>query len=419
MRISRRTPAARPVKKLVRKPMRSFRVPKLALRRWHKAAAGLLVLAVLVLWIFGALVLPEATVFVQARGEPVTRDFEIHVDKEALRSDTGDLVIPGTYIEKEVSGKNTFATTGTKNVGKKASGFVYIYNFSKNSMVLRAGTTVLTAGGKEYYFVQDIGNIRPTARIGLEDEEIDPSSLIAPVAVVAAAAGEQFNLPKGARLEIQNEVFGKQPRILYAVASENISGGSSKQVRVATAADIEGSFTSLNSQLVGNVKAEVLAEHPGLKLRDNAAMSEILEKQTLAAEGKEISEFETSMKIRFKALAYSEEEIKKIVVERIKLLLPSDKTLDEDTQRVQSGFADVSLADGRGVLASHFEGHVVYKINPGDLTAKLRGHTAAEIKEILLSRPEIRSVAEIRFYPFWVKKAPKFEKNIKIQVLTP
>lgn len=384
--------------------------------KWMKPVAGLMVLVVLAL-AAGYVFLPEATIQVTARSEPVTRDLSIRVDKNLAASAADDLAVPGKFIEIEVTGKKTAASTGSKNVGKKASGFVLIYNFSKTTLILKAPTTVLTSGGRKYFFTQDVGGIRPTARIGLEDEEVDPTSLIAPVPLAAEGPGEEYNLQAGTRLEIENEAFGSQPKLLYAIVVEDISGGSTKQLPVVAQSDIDNSYDLLFKEIVEKTRTEMVEQNPGFKILDNALAADTVEKQTSAQAGDEAAEFQSTMKLKVRILAFDETEILELVTQRIKRLLPETKILITEGERIQSQFANVNLDNGTGILVTHFEGQIFYRLDEAELLEKVKGKTVDEIREILLSQPEINSI-EIELAPFWVKRAPKLKGKTKIEVLT-
>ena len=358
-------------------------------------------------------VLPEAKLTLSVRSEPVTRDLEIKVDANRAEASSEELVVSGKFVDREIVGSKAGAATGSKNVGKTASGFVSIYNFSKTTLVLKAATTVLTINGKKYFFTQDVGGIRPTAKIGLEDQEVDQTSLIPPVPLVAAGPGEEYNLPKGARLEIENEVFGKQPKALYAIAADGITGGSTREIKVVTQNDIDNAFTALSQILIGKARIELMEKNPKIKLQDNSVNTEVLEKQTAAVPGNEQAEFDVHMKVKIRALVYDESEVQKIISERISRLLPEGRALKPDAQRLTSHFSSVDLPHGQGVLSNHFEGDIIYHVDKNELVEKIRGKTVEEIRDILLSRPEIDQV-EISLTPFWVKKVPSLRSRIDI-----
>ena len=404
LKIEKKIEEAGPTPRKIRRPR----------RKWPKIAALMLLAIILLLWFISFYVLPEARIEVVARSEPVARDFEIRVDKNQAEPNFAELAIPGKILEVELEDTKTSAATGAKNIGQKASGFVYLYNFSKTTLILKAATTELSANGRKYFFTQDVANIRPTALIGLEDQEVDPSSLIPPVPVAAEAAGPEYNLPKNARLEISNEAFGQNPKTLYAVA-EDISGGTTKEVKVVTQNDISRAYQSLSDDLIRRAKHELLEKY-GAKALDNAMAADVLEPRASASAGTEASEFQVSAKVRVRAFVFDEREVKSIVVQRIKRLLPENKVLEEgESARFSTQFANVSLEQGLGILIARYEGRIIYQVDREGLVGKLKGKNVEEMKEILLSRPEVES-AKIKFYPFWVKRAPKLAGKIKLEV---
>lgn len=356
-------------------------------------------------------ILPEATIRIVPKNEALTRDLEVRVDKNQIAADAAALVIPGKVAEQEINKSSKFSATGRKNIGRVASGFVNIYNLSKTNLILKKDTTVLeSSSGRRYYFTQDVGNIRPTAFIGLQDQEIDSSSLIPPVPVVAADPGEQYNLPSDARLEIRNEAFGYQPKVLYAAAADAISGGTTQEIKVVSEKDVNAALATLQEEILKDAKREI-------KFLDNAVNLQILDQAVSVPVGTETAEFEGAMKAQIKGLVFAEEDLLEIFKKRLQRLLPENKNLlNHERTKVTASFLSADLAAGAGVLAAHFEGMIVYQLNPQEILARVRGKTAEEIGEILLSRPEVKEV-EVRFSPFWVKQAPKLAKKIYLKVV--
>lgn len=368
-------------------------------------AAGLT--AFLIVAILGWLVLPHATVAVRPRSETVTRDLEVRVSTDQAAADSAQLVVPGRLVADEISGSKTVAASGARNVGQKASGFVYIYNFSKTTLILRAQTTTLVAGGRKYFFTQDAPGIRPTALLGLTDQEVDPTSLTAPVPVVADGPGEEYNLGGSSRLEIQNEAFGSNPKTLYAVTTDDgLRGGSTKEIKIIKDEDIKNGYQALTAELSAKAKEKF----------DGFLETEAAEPAATGVAGQEAAEFTVSEKLKVRGLVFSEADVLAVARARVGRLLPPQKELlAGENQRMQAQFKEADLKEGRGVLAVHFEGEIIYRLDRDELLQKVRGKSAAEITELLLSRPEIAEV-NVQLRPFWVKKAPKWGKNITIDI---
>ncbi|HYE22053.1 MAG TPA: hypothetical protein VD998_00505, partial [Verrucomicrobiae bacterium] len=213
---------------------------------------------ILVVAVFGlAVLLPKAEITVYARSEPVTRDLEISVDRNAKGIDHTKLIIPGEVITKELSHTKTFQTSGIKKVGEKATGSVVIYNFTKNTLTLRASTTTLLINGKKYFFTRDATGIRPTATIGSgNDQEVDRTSLTAPVPIIADQAGEEYNLPVNQKIQIQNTALGDNPSV-YAMNEVAFTGGSAKNVPILSQADIDRATQQMTDELATIAEDEV------------------------------------------------------------------------------------------------------------------------------------------------------------------
>lgn len=384
---------------------------------WKFVVAPLAIL-VIVLGIFALYILPKAMVTVVPRTEPVTRDLEILVDSQSQSAlpDNKTYTILGKKMTEELTEAKDYPATGVKKIGEKASGFVNLYNFSKTSLILKSGTTRLEAKGKIYYFLQDIGSIRPTARIG-SDLEIDPSSLIEPVPIVAADAGEDYNLPAGTKFEVFNEVFGHQPDVLYAVNANPIAGGTNKEVKVVSDADVKTARDDLSKIFIEKFRSlmkDKLAS--GFKLADHAFNIEIEQETVTPPVGTQKDQFQLSQKVKVNVLVYNESDVRDLIVDRITHLLPEEKyLLPESQQTLTADFVSLDLGAGAGTLRAHFESAIRYRIDVSFLSKSLLGKTETQVKEILLARPEVEDV-KVNLWPFWVKTVPPFENKLTIEV---
>jgi hypothetical protein len=374
---------------------------------------------VLVLVVFGlAVLLPQARIVVYARSEPITRDIEVSVDKSIRSINSGKLTIPAEAVTREVSHTKNFQTTGVKLSGTKATGNIQLYNFTKNTLTLRAATTTLIVDGKKYSFTKDVTGLRPTARIGVgTDQEIDESSLIPPVAVVAQEVGANFNLAGNIRLEVQNAALGQAD--VYAMTAGSVAGGTSVQTKILSQQDIDNATVTMQNELGPLVQAEIAAaaNNNSLVIEPGAVKSEILAKTANKDVGAETDYFDMTIIARVTGISYNREDVKTLVLEKINSVLSEDKYLPSDgKQELTASFKAVDLEKGTGVLAVHFETVAAYKVENTNLSRILAGKSAVEIKEILLTKPEIDRV-DVRFSPFFVNKAPRFNGKIYIETI--
>ncbi len=388
---------------------------------WNASFSKIFVLSmiVLVLGAFAlAVLLPQAAITVYARSEPITRDIEITVDKNAVSIDAQKLVIPGALVSREASLTKTFPATGTKQTGTKAVGEVTIYNFTKNTLTLKAGTTVLVSGDKRFVFTRDATNIRPTARIGSGDEqEIDQSSLTPPVPISSESIGDSFNLAANTKFEIRNTALGSNPNV-YAVNAKALTGGSVKNVTIVSQADIDKATAELTEALAVQAETDLNAEADTTtttKLLPSAITHEVLGKVASKNPNDEAAQFDMTIVAKVTGLTYQQEDVESVALDKINSVLSEDKyLLPEAKMETRAKFKNLDLAAGKGTMSVHFETVAAYRVDDDNLAKILSGKNANEIKEILLMKPEIDRV-DVEFSPFFVNKAPRFNGKIYIE----
>jgi hypothetical protein len=376
------------------------------------------VVILLILGLVGAYIfLPQASIKVYARSEPISRDLEIAVDKNITNFNPSELMIPGQLVVKEVSKTKNFPTTGTVASGTKATGSVTLYNFTKNNLTLKASTTTLVANGKKYFFTKDVSGIRPTGRIGAgNDQEVDTTTLIPPVSIIAAEPGEAYNLPANTKFTIDNKALGN--RDVYAINSQAIGGGSANAVQILSQQDLDKAVSAMSQELVSQVEADLSqTESSNIKILPSGAHTEILAKTANKNVGDQVDSFDMTVIARVTALGFKDSDITRTALSKINEVLSTDKYLVEGAKRDSTAsFKSLDLGNGRGTLSVHFETLAAYKVSANDLAKVLAGKNAIEIKEILLTRPEIDRV-DVKFSPFFVRKAPSMTGKIYIQTV--
>lgn len=367
----------------------------------------ILSLIVLVFAVFGlAVLLPKADITVFARSEPITRDFEINVDKAVATANPSSMQIPGLPVSKEVSQTKEFPTTGVKVSGTKTGGEVVIYNFTANTLKLNAATTSLIAGGKKYVLTKDIAGIKPNGAAN------------ANIAIAATEAGEAYNLPAKTRFQIVNSALGNAN--VYAENTQALGGGTTgTQTKVLSQADLDNATSSLIAAIISQAESDLTTSN-GIKIRllDSAVKKEVLAKTANKEVGAEVSTFDMTLIAKVTGLAFREDDVINVAVAKINEVLSSDKyLLDGRTSPYEASFKSVDQVKGTGILNVHFETVAAYQIDAANLPKILAGKTESEIKEILLSKPEVDNVS-VKFWPEWfVHKAPKFNGKININTV--
>ena len=374
----------------------------------NRSKTWIWVLAGIVIVFLGlAIYLPQANVTIYARSEPITRDLEITVDQRATTVDASKLVIPAFPITREVSQTKNFPTTGNNPVGTKATGSVVIYNQTTHTLTLKAATTTLIISGKKYHFTRDVAGIYPTT----------PSSNNVPVPIIAEQAGADYNLPVNSKFQVVNAALGNQD--VYGRNDVAIAGGSATAHQVLSQTDLDQAVASLTNDIIVQAQNDLSQEKSEpIKLIDSGVNKEILAHTANKNVGDEVDKFDMTLIAKVTGLAFSENDVIKLVEGKINEVLSSDKYLVPDAQKqYTAGFKSLDVNKGTGVLTVHFQTVAAYKVDSSNLAKILAGKTDSEIKEILSSKPEVDSVA-VSFWPAWlVHKAPRFNGKVYIKTV--
>jgi hypothetical protein len=234
---------------------------------------------------------------------------------------------------------------------------------------------------------------------------------------VAEQVGADYNIGANTRLELQNAALGQAD--VYGTASGSISGGSSTEIKILSQQDIDAATQTMQNDLAQLAQDEIMADsgNENVRILPNALTSEVLAKTANKNVGDETATFDMTIIARASGLSFNQNDVRGLVVEKINAVLSEDKYLLENgEEKLTANFKAVDLPNGTGVLAVHFETIAAYRVNNTNLSKILAGKDAIEIKEILLTKPEIDRV-DVQFSPFFVNKAPRFNGKIYIKTV--
>ncbi|MGH7245485.1 MAG: hypothetical protein ACREGI_00960, partial [Candidatus Levyibacteriota bacterium] len=114
-----------------------------------------LIFAVLILCFVGYIFILKASVAIIVNPKTIdsSKSVTFSTDKP---SDFSQNIIAGQTIDTSEDGSLTEATTGTKEIGNKATGTVTVFNSDNNSQTLSSGTTLTADGGLKFVTTQSI-----------------------------------------------------------------------------------------------------------------------------------------------------------------------------------------------------------------------------------------------------------------------
>ncbi len=377
---------------------------------FRRRTAVLVVLAVL---IFGILpyvalaVLPQASVTITMRKEPWTFADAVVADKNITASDIEHGRIPGQVFMQKSNASTKFPATGAKNIQRKATGSITIYNaYNSSPQSLVVNTRFQAPDGK--IFRLTAGVIVPGAKI--EDGKVVPAGVTAEV--VADKPGEAYNIGPISRLTIPG--FSGTPKYdsFYGEAKTAMSGGYIGEAKVATEADMKAAKEKATESLEASLRTLLLAQMPGdFKVLD-AASSFTLLKQTVTPEADADGQFTVFSEGQVAVVAFREVDLLDFFHQRIATEKGDYKVVSETNAY---GAARVDLAAGRMSFAVDYTAQLARSVNEAELLSQIKGKPERELSSVINGIAGVES-GKVSLWPFYVRTVPKNTDRIELTV---
>jgi hypothetical protein len=151
-------------------------------------------------------------------------------------------------------------------------------------------------------------------------------------------------------------------------------------------------------------------------LLDDAYVVTPSEFATDKPEGTEAPSFNAKVKVRIQGLAFDQNQLVKILRERLAMSLSEDRSLQDVGQdQIVLKVRNVDVANGILALSIHYESKAVPEIDVTGVRQQISGKSKQEASEIMLSNPEIERV-DITLAPSWQGSIPRLSSKIKLEV---
>lgn len=278
-----------------------------------------------VLVLAGATFYPSANVRVTLATSDIEMSKEVMADKSVAALDLEKMAIPAKEYSQENSSEKTFATTGKKDVGSKASGEITFFNdYDPTNAIALANGTVLTAAGKS--FILDGAITIPTANIiSLYPLQTTPGQIKGKV--VAHDNGDGFNIAPS-KFTI-NSFSGVKQEKVYGQSSAALTGGVTKQINIASDDDLNNTKKSLGDELEATAKEALskIAVEEQMKLVASSISKTEGDFTTSKNSGDEADNFSAKYTLKLTELAFSETLLRDSVTKKIEAGLKSNEML--------------------------------------------------------------------------------------------
>lgn len=350
-----------------------------------KKKRRILLIAFFIIFLSGAFSLwwfaPSSEIILKVKSQVLEKDEDILISNEASGG------IAGTIVETSLQANKKAVATGKKEVGEKAGGEVTIFNKTSQPRTFSSGTILKSTSGVVFELDSQVTVASRSATL----EGITYGR--AKTNVTAKEIGPEGNITAGGNFTIAD--FDQS---LYSAYSDQaFSGGTKREVSVVSEEDRKRLQEAMMQELLVKAKEELKGKiPPGAKLEEQAIRSEVKSQKFDKEVGQEATAFSLTEETRFFTVAYRQEDLFKILSEKMKGDIP-------EGYEILSDFSTVEVLGAKDrengiLLKTKFKGALIPKFDLSKIAKELIGKSPKSTKDYLLTLQDVQE-AQIAINP--------------------
>jgi hypothetical protein len=195
-------------------------------------------------------------------------------------------------------------------------------------------------------------------------------------------------------------------------------GGFLSGASLVTKNDLDGAENSITQEAKDSAKSALLSDlqseaKSSFAFLESAIQTEVIEAVPSAVEGQEITSFNYQVKAVSKTMIFSKAVLEDFVKDYIISKYSESKEVWDDSLEISYSPQSINLASGKMVLSLDVSAKVHDSIDVSKLKEVVSDKSLSGSKVFLENQAGVTK-AEVEFWPFWVKRAPKDIDKIEI-----
>ena len=366
--------------------------------------SSFVVVALVLSYIF----LPYANASIKLASMDLAKSFEFSVNKSITELNSADLVLPGEEQKTQGDLSKEFPATGTKDEGTKAGGNITFYNqYDSNPQTIADGS-LLSASGKQFLTV---------GAVTVPGATLSGGNIVAgQIAgkVIAKEAGDGYNITP-AKFTIES-FSGEKRMKIFGQTSAALSGGTTKQVKVISADDLnkanEALKTDLATTLTDQIQTEVSKSNK--KFLTSTLASEQISYETSGKENDEAEKFTAKLSLKISGLSFTESALRQVLTEKIqKEIGDNQMIINKDNASVTYDVGTYDKDKGIVTMTAKYDSKIGKKINPDEIKKNIKNQKYGSAKNYIENIDGVSDV-ELTTWPSFVSRTPLISGRIHI-----
>ena len=358
-------------------------------------------------------VLPRAEIKISLKKNPIVFNENVEVGKNfnlnQNYSSSTLIKLPAELFTENRNLSLSFPASGKEKIENKAQGKIVVYNsYSSDPQVLVVNTRFATSDNKIFHLKKSV--TVPGAKI----QEGKIISSLLEVDVIADEAGAEYNIGPVAKFTIPGFKGSPKYEGFYAKSDQPMAGGFVGEKAVPTEKDIKDAEAKINQNLEDILKMAIFPQLPKeFKIIDGSSKFEIVNKEINKEADKE-NNFSIFAEAKMKLIAFREKDLRDALIAKALFRLPEG---DYETVKFDVEYGASRSDFDKGEMSFPAKGQLIFqsKIDADLFRRQIPGKSEIELKTLFFALPGLEK-AQIRFWPIYVKKAPKDINKVKITI---
>lgn len=375
----------------------TFRLPRLTFGGVGPIIGVILGLALLVLIGFAYWYLPSAKVSVYVSPKSFNQNLSFSVDPGGGSLDVPGKKTPGRYVEIEKTVNREKGTTGSVEVGDKATGQITISTVGPAVIITKG--TVLSAGTLKFTLDKDI-------KVASGSGPSDPGRNVEPASVTAASIGTDYNVAASTIFKI-----GKS-QTTDAKNEKAFSGGTSREVSAVSVNDLQDLLTQAQTELKSQAKEAIASQVSSDEIVITDGTDAAIPKKDYSAKiGEEAKTVSLDLTGKLKYIVINRSDLVKLVEAQGQI--PEGFALSPDKLTI-----DAKSGSTAGIYEANAQTTLLPKVDPQKLIGKIAGKSAQKAHDVLSATPGFVKAEVFTKYKFpLIGTLPHIKRKISIEVV--
>ncbi len=334
--------------------------------------SGLLLIPTLL--VISYLVFATAKITIAVKETSLEETIDVYFGGEIV---SGSINLPVNTQTLSASVSESVSTTGEALVGDKATGTVVLFNRTNDPITVKAGTEIES---DNLVFLLNSSATIASKSADLSDpfNPVEKPGKLDNVSVTASAIGTRYNLSKQTQLSVGNH----SRTVIYAVAENDFTGGSSRTVKAVSKDDQKKLLEVASQKVISEVDSKVKTQDSNLS---SVVIGELsYSKESYSKEiGDEANTVELDLTGEVKVLLYSSLEIiNQLGTQLIPKTYPGMDLLPDQTSIEMLAPQEVKDEENYKTQAS-IKGLLIPVIDQDRYIFQLKGKSVNKLKNVL------------------------------------